>query len=485
MDAADKDSIALLSAREIAAGVRQRSLSAVEVFDAVADRIARYNGELNAIVRFDPALGRAQARDADARAAAGAALPLLGVPFTVKDTLWVRGLRATQGSKLFEQFVAPQDSCAVARLRAAGAVFIGATNCSEFAAKGVTENLLYGASRNPWNTTRTTGGSSGGSASAVAAGFGTFSLGADAGGSIRRPAAHCGVVGIKPSHGLVADSHGFTDASIGLSVVGPMARRVEDTALALQCMIGYDPADPLSIPLPQHMDIEREASHEPPHSLRIAFSADLGCDFTCDADVMCAMTAAVEALQQSGYRISRADPDWPPATATYEELACEQAALASLYGDALRTKQVEMDPVISDLIDAGARRSGAEVARAMLQRRAIHVSIAHFFDDFDLLLCPTAPVTAWPLDEDVPQTIGGRAAGFRGHAAFTPLFNIGGVPACSVPVGLVRGLPVGLQIVGPRFSDGRVLQFARLIERMFALTACPMVGEPQANPPLA
>ncbi|MDB5761059.1 MAG: gatA [Herminiimonas sp.] len=480
---ADKDSIALLPAREIAARVQQRSLSALDVFDAVVARIERYNGELNAIVRFDPAIGRAQAREADARAAAGETLPLLGVPFTVKDMLWTHGLKATQGSRLFENFVAPQDSCAITRLRAAGAVFVGTTNCSEFAAKGMTDNLLYGATCNPWDLSRTPGGSSGGSASAVAAGIGTFSLGTDAGGSIRRPAAHCGIVGFKPSHGIVADPHGFPDASMGLSVVGPMARTVDDAALVLQCIVGYAAADTLSIPLPQHGDIGREVLQEPQRSLRIAFSADLGCDFGCDTDVMQAIVAAVDALRHDGYSISHAHPAWPRDTATYEEMACEEAGLAALYGEALRSRQAEMDPVVAGLIERGSRRSGAEVAQALLQRRAIHAGIAHFFNDYDLLLCPTAPVTAWPINEGVPQAIGGRAAGLRGHAAFTPLFNIGGVPACSVPVGLVRGLPVGLQIVGPRFADGRVLQFARLVERMFALPACPLTGNPQKNSP--
>jgi aspartyl-tRNA(Asn)/glutamyl-tRNA(Gln) amidotransferase subunit A len=473
MSAADQD-IALLPAREIAARVQQRSLSALDVFEAVATRIERHNGELNAVVRFDPEIGRAQAREADARAAADVVLPLLGVPFTVKDMLWVDGLKATQGSRLFEHFVAPQDSVAVSRLRAAGAVFVGTTNCSEFAAKGMTDNLLYGATRNPWDLSCTTGGSSGGSASALAAGFGTFSLGTDAGGSIRRPAAHCGIVGLKPSHGIVADPHGFSDASMGLSVVGPMARTVDDAALVLQCIAGYDAADPLAVPRSQQGDIGREILQKPSRSLRIAFSADLGCGFGCDADVMQAMVAGVDALRDVGCHIAHADPAWPRDTATYEEMACEEAGLASLYGDALRSGQTEMDPAIAALIDRGRRRSGAEVAQTLLQRRAIHAAIARFFNDYDLLLCPTTPVTAWPIDEDVPQTIGGRPAGARGHAAFTPLFNIGGVPACSVPVGLVRGLPVGLQIIGPRFSDVRVLQFARLVERMFAMPACPL-----------
>jgi aspartyl-tRNA(Asn)/glutamyl-tRNA(Gln) amidotransferase subunit A len=477
--ASGPNSIALLSAQEIASAVHRRTLSAVKVFEATVERIERHNGQLNAIVRFDPEVGRSQAREADARATAGEKLPLLGVPFTVKDSLWVRGSLATQGSKLFENFIAPQDSLAVARLRSAGAVYIGATNCPEFAAKGVTENLLYGVTRNPWRTQDgkccTTGGSSGGSASAVAAGFGSFSLGTDAGGSIRRPAAHCGIVGFKPSHGLVPDPHGFTDASMGLSVVGPMARTAGDIALILRCIMGYDARDPQSILLPEHMTA-LDVMRLPSTGLRIAFSRDLGCGFSCDPDVMCAVESAVAMLRQRGFQVESTDPHWPAITATYEELACEEAGLASLYGDAWRAGSPKMDVTIGQLIDTGIRRSGVEIAQAMLRRRPIHESLARFFDEVDLLICPTAPVTAWPLDENLPQTIGGKPAGFRGHAAFTPLFNICGVPACSVPVGFVRGLPVGLQIIGPRFSDERVLQMARFIEQLLPQPSCPLAS---------
>ena len=352
------------------------------------------------------------------------------------------------------------DSHAVAKLRVAGAVYIGATNCSEFAAKGVTENLLYGPTHNPWRTpdsqTFTTGGSSGGSASAVAAGFGSFSLRTEPGGSIRRPASHCGIVGFKRSHGLVPHPHGFADARTGLSVVGPMARTAADVALIMRCISVYDAADPQSIPVPEQMTAF-DVMRLPSAGLRVTFSRDLGCGFARDPEVMNGMESAVAVLRQHGFHVLAADPHWPSNTATYEELASEEAGLASLYGQAQSDGGTTMDAAIAHLIDTGTRRSGVEVAAAMLQRRPIHAALARCFDEFDLLLCPTAPVTAWPLHENLPQTIGGTPVGVRGHAAFTPLFNICGVPACSVPVGPVGGLPVGLQIVGPRFSDGRAL----------------------------
>ena len=482
MDLRSSNELEHLSARDIAAKIRRRDVSAVEVFDAVTARIERYGEALNAIVRFDPAIGRAQAVAVDRRPADAEALPLLGVPFTVKDCLWVGGLPATQGSQLFRNFVAPRDSWCVARMRALGAVFVGATNCPEFAAKGVTDNLLYGKTRNPWDPTRTPGGSSGGAASAVASGFGALALGTDAGGSIRRPAAHCGVVGMKPTLGIIPDPHGFVDASLGLSTVGPLARNVEDAALMLESLLGYDPADPLSVPFRGDSRIGRVIVEAPRTSLRIAFSSDLGCDFRCDADVLDTIKTAVARLQSAGYRVTDADVNWPAFLPTYPELACEHAGLAALYGDGLNgLRSAEFDPVVRDQVAAGFGKTGVEIATAFLQRREIHASLAHFFAQFDLLLCPTTPVTAWPLDEDFPRVIGGRPAGPRGHAAFTPLFNICGVPACSVPAGFVNGLPVGLQIVGPRFEDARVLQMARLIEQLLALSLRPPLPTSRAD----
>ena len=474
MDLRSSNELALLSARDIAAKVQRHDLSAVEVFDAVTARIDRCDEALNAIVRFDPAIGRAQAVAVDRRPPDAEALPLLGVPFTVKDCLWVRGLPATQGSQLFRNFVAPRDAWCVARMRALGAVFVGATNCPEFAAKGVTDNLLYGVTRNPWDTARTPGGSSGGAASAVASGFGALALGTDAGGSIRRPAAHCGVVGMKPTLGIIPDPHGFADPSLGLSTVGPLARNVEDAALMLECLIGYDSADPLSVPFPGDSRIGRVVMEAPPKTLRIAFSSDLGCGFACDADVLDTIKAAIACLQAEGYHVTEAAVHWPPYIATYPELACEQGGLAALYGDAFNSaRNADFDPMVGNQVAAGFRKTGAEIASAFLQRREIHASLAHFFDEFDLLLCPAAPVIAWPVTEVFPRVIGGKPAGPRGHAAFTPLFNICGVPACSVPAGFVRSLPVGLQIIGPRFADARVLQTARLIEQMLALPLRP------------
>ena len=446
-----------LSAREIAARVGARTIAARAMVAAFVGRIERFNPRLNAIIGFDAAAALEEADGVDARLAAGESLPLAGVPFTVKDKLWVGGRRATQGSKIFADFQAPRDAWAVARLRALGAVVIGITNCSEFACKGITTNPLHGGTRNPWALDLTPGGSSGGAAAATAARFAPLALATDAGGSVRRPAAHTGLVGLKPSQGVIPQPWGFAEPNLGISVTGVLARDVADAQLAFEHLLGHHPADAFSLPA----TLERDLS-----SARLAWSPRLGCGFAIDADVLQAFEGVIAALRAAGHQIALADPQWPPGTREYPLVAIQQAGLAALFADTLDARRADFDPDIAAQIDAGRRHSGSEIARLMLQREAIAASLAAFFETSDLLLCPTAPVTAWPLEQLGPAQIGGAPAGPRGHAGFTPLFNYCGVPAISVPVALVRGLPIGLQIVGPRFADLRVLAFASEVERM-------------------
>lgn len=455
-----------MSARELAARVASGTLRATEVARHFIDRVERLNPALNAIVQFDARQVLDDAAAVERRLASGETLPMAGVPFTVKDNLWVEGRHIAQGSRLFEDFVAPRDAWAVARLRARGAVVLGITNCSEFACKGVTSNLLYGATRHPIDPTLTPGGSSGGAVSALAAGLGLLALGTDAGGSTRRPAAHCGLVGFKPSPGLIPHPWGFAEPNYGLSVIGVMARSVADGAWLYDQLLAYDAGDPAGVPIGVGLDASPSLDAPLPEGLRIAWSPQLGCDFAIDADVLAVLQSRIDALRAEGWRIADADPPWPREAREYPLLALQQAGLHALYGHRLAEERERIDPVLVQQIEAGARVTPADVARALRLRQRIGASLARFFESFDVLLCPTTPVTAWPLDQLGPPTIGGRPAGPRGHAAFTPLFNYCGVPACSVPAGEVRGLPVGLQVVAPCYEDARVLQCARRIETL-------------------
>jgi len=454
------------SARECAAQVVAREISAVDVARYFIERVQRLNPALNAIVQFDPAAVLAQAQGIDQRLAAGEQLTMAGVPITVKDNLWVQGCTITQGSKLFADFKPPRDAWAVARLRERGALLLGVSNCSEFACKGVTSNLVYGTTRHPMNPKLTPGGSSGGAVAALASGLGLLALGTDAGGSIRRPAAHCGLVGHKPTQGMVPHPWGFAEPNYGVSVIGMLARNAADCAWLYDQLISFDACDVAAPPLEVALYASDTVRADPPRSLRIAWSPHLGCGYAIDADVLAALELRVQALRLAGWHVDVADPAWPAGIHEYPLAALQHAGLFALYGDRLATERADIDPVLVQQIESGSMCTPAELARVLCLREHISTSLLRFFENYDLLLCPTAPVTAWPIEQLGPPVIGGMPAGPRGHAAFTPLFNYCGVPACSVPAGLVRSLPVGLQIVAPRFEDARVLQMAALIERL-------------------
>ena len=457
------------TARGCAARVAARELRAVDVARFFIARVERMNPALNAIVGFEPEAALAEASAVDRRLDAGETLPMAGVPVSIKDNLWVEGRRITQGSRLYADFIAPRDAWAVARLRERGAFVLGITNCSEFACKGVTDNLVYGATRHPMDPLLTPGGSSGGAVSALAAGLGLLALGTDAGGSVRRPAAHCGLVGHKPSQGLVPHPWGFAEPNYGVSVVGMLARNVGDCAWLFDQLIGFDAGDPSAPPLAVGLQASAGIGVDPPRTLRIAWSPQLGCGYPIDADVLAQIKSRVALLRDAGWKVVDADPAWPAGIRDYPLAALQHAGMHALYGDKLEARRADIDPPLAEQIEAGAALTAGDLAAVLRLREHISASLLRFFDTHDLLLCPTAPVTAWPLEQVGPPVIGGLPAGPRGHAAFTPLFNYCGVPACSVPAGLVRGLPVGLQIVAPRFEDARVLQMAALIERLSAL----------------
>ncbi len=455
-----------MPARAVANAVANGDLSAREVAHSVLQRLAAVNPALNAVIGHDADWTLAQAEAVDRRMAAGEALPLAGVPITVKDNIWVGGRRITQGSLAFKDFVAPQDAWAVQRLVSLGAVIVGITNCSEFACKGVTNNLVHGITRSPWDLRLTPGGSSGGAVSATAAGIGALALATDAGGSTRRPAAHTGLVGMKPTFGLIPCGPGFDEPNFGLSVMGQIGRDVADVALMWQSLLGYSHGDWGSQAGGAALPALPALQEPPPRTLRIAWSADLGCGFAVDADVRAALEALVRRLEADGYTIEEAAPAWPAGVREYPLLKLQQAGLAALHGAALDADPAILDPDIAAQVRLGRQHSAQDIASVLILREHIYAAYAAFFQRHDLLLCPTTPTVSWPVEQLGPAEIGGQPAGPRGHAIFTPLFNYAQAPACSVPAGLARGLPVGLQVVGPRYGDAGVLAMAAHLERL-------------------
>jgi aspartyl-tRNA(Asn)/glutamyl-tRNA(Gln) amidotransferase subunit A len=449
-------------AAAIAAAVRTGKAKARDVAEAAIARVEARNKDLTAIVDFNPAEARAAADAVDARRKQGFDGPILGVPYTVKDTTWVAGRRVTNGSLLYKDFIPPRDALAVERLRNAGGVFLGMTNTPEMAAKGHTENKVYGPSRHPMNTALTPGGSSGGAAAALAAGFTPIALGTDGGGSGRRPASHCGVVGLKTSAGAIPSPFGFGGAYGPLyGVVAPMGRTVADARAAFEAMAGPDPRDPHSVAL---LDVP------PPANPRIAVSPRLGLDVAVDPDVMAAFAVAVSKLRASGWRIEDADITWPEGTNEGAFGAVNAAASALLFGEReARDKNLFGDNV-TGLIERGRTVAGTDVVAAFRFADACARAVAAFFTEYDYLLTPTTACVAWPVEQTYPRIIENRAAGPRGHAAFTPLFNLALTPGISVPCGSGRdGLPVGLQIVAPRLHDRPLLAMAQRAEMALRL----------------
>jgi aspartyl-tRNA(Asn)/glutamyl-tRNA(Gln) amidotransferase subunit A len=448
----------------IASRVQSRLISAVSVAQAAIEKVNARNAELNALIQFDANLVLQESARVDQRIAAGEKLPLAGVVFTAKDNLWVKDRRVSQGSKLFSDFIAPRDAWAVARCRELGAVLLGVTNCSEFACKGITENLLFGATRHPHNLELTPGGSSGGAVAALAAGMGHFALATDAGGSTRRPAAHCGLVGFKPSPGLIPHPWGFVEPNFGQSVIGLITHTVEDNFYLFKHLAKYDAADSAGVP------IEVDWSTKPAvNKLRIAWSLDLGLNFAVDDGVKDSLLTCIAKLRASGIEISEAAPQWPDlGTGEYPLLALQQAGLYALYGNRPAADRALIDPDLDIQIEAGAMQTPHRLMEVLRLQQAMSRSLSRFFDDYDVLLCPTSPVVAWKQGQLGPPTIGGRPASARGHAAFTPFFNACGAAACSVPIDKVQGLPVGIQIAAPRLEDARVFSVARIIEDLYA-----------------
>ncbi|AHL75345.1 amidotransferase [Stutzerimonas stutzeri] len=458
----------LAGAVELAARVRCGETRAEAIAERQLARIAGLNPSLNALVQVDENDVRRQAALIDTRCAAGENLPLAGVPVTIKDNLWLEGQISTCGSWLYRNHRAQRDSWAVARLRQAGALLVGVSNCSEFACKGVTDNRVYGATCNPWDLTRTPGGSSGGAAAAVAAGLGMLALATDAGGSARRPAAHCGVVGMKPSVSRVADPWGFPVIGRELNVIGQLGRRVADVALMLEVLTGSHPADRFSAPMPT-------LARRPIERLRIGYSLDLGLGYAVDADVAARIEQTVRRLQSAGLQIEPVVPHWPKALPAASLLAAQHAELAAHFGEAYRADSSCFDPAIAEQIEAGFSVPATQLVALAALRDALVDTTAALFETVDLLLCPTVPVEAWSREVLGPSMIGGRPANPRGHAVFTPLFNQVGVPALSVPCGLgAQGMPLGLQIVGPRFHDDDVLRLGAFVEDILALELAPL-----------
>jgi Asp-tRNA(Asn)/Glu-tRNA(Gln) amidotransferase A subunit family amidase len=473
------DDLFFESAGSIAGRIKAGQATAVETAEAFLRRIDDENPRINAFVTVTYDLALEAAAKCDAAAAEGRSLgPLHGVPVAIKDLGDARaGVRSTFGSSPLRDYVSTDTSIFIQRLEDAGAIIVGKTNAPEFGHKGVTDNFVSGPTRNPFDTTRNSGGSSGGAAAAVAAGMVPIAQGTDGGGSVRIPASWCGIYGLKPSFGRIADvarPNAFITAS-PYSSVGPLARSVDDAALMLSVMAGPDARDPLSLPA-----TESSLATVAPDGLkgkRIGFSADLG-GFPVDPAVAAVVAQSLEALERAGAIVEPVSMVLP---ADQFELALLWGRLmGGLYSDTLAGLRDEgydllgdhldeLTPALRDMLVAAQSRSAMDARADEHLRSAVLDSIEDAFAGFDLLASPTLAITAVENRTDGlttgPSEIGGVPVDPSIGWCLTYPFNFTGHPAASLPAGLSNGLPVGLQLVAPRHQDAALLAASSAFER--------------------
>ena len=460
------DDLLWRSALELASLIRTKEVSPVEVADLVLARIAALNPRLNAFCHVAADAARTAAREAEIAVVKGEPLGLLhGVPFSVKDVLDTRGIPTTHGSRLFADGVPDRDAVAVGLLRAGGAVIVGKTTTSEFGHKAITESPLFGITRNPWNLDCTPGGSSGGAAAAVASGLGPVAIGTDGGGSVRIPAAFCGVFGFKPSYGRVP-VYPASPAWRHVSHIGPIARTVRDAAAVLDVIAGSDDRDRHSLPGTDGPYLE--ACDAEVKGWHVAWSADLGYAAVAPEVRALCENAAAE-FESLGCHVEVVSPGWENPEEWFSTLVAAQ--FYAEWSDRLPAAEAMMDRSLVKFIRRGGAVSAREYLVAATAAEAYWDEVRGFLERFDILLTPTVAVSPFAAGAVPPREIAGEAVSVLGWMPYTYPFNLTGQPAASVPVGFdPAGLPVGLQVVGRRHADRMVLAAARAFE-----AACPWI----------
>ena len=469
-------SLAGTSARELARLIASRAVSPVEVLDAHVKVIEAINPKLNAFVTLAVEQARDAARGAEAAVMKGEALgPLHGLPTGIKDNALTAGMRTTFGSLLYRDNVPTEDAEVVRRLKAAGAIVLGKTNLPEFATGANTVNELFGATRNPWNPALSAAGSSGGAAVAAATGMVPFAHGTDFGCSIRMPASFCGIVGIRPTPGLVPNTPTALPWEPG-GVHGPLARDAEDAALMLDAMVGFSRLSPISAAPPWRSALAELERNEDIKGLRAAYVSDIaGIGVEAEIDSIC--RGAALALAKRGAQVEEIAFDASDGRDAYRTwrgfvIAGQNyrrlGKLASL-GDNLRRN-----------IEAGLKLTSLDYAAAAEKRLETYHRFNALFERFDVLLTPCSPVRQFPVEQNFPDRINGRVLeDYTDWFASNSLITLVSLPAASAPAGLSQdGLPVGMQIVAPRFEEPLILRVAREIHRQSGVGRPPLSAAP-------
>lgn len=445
--------------------VRRKQVSPVELVEAHLARIAELNPKLNAFVHLDAERVRGDARAAEAVVTRGDPLgPLHGVPITIKSSIDVAGLRCEAGTKLRAGYVATNDAPLVQRLRRAGALILGTTNTPDLLMAWETDNLLYGRTNNPWDLTRTPGGSSGGEAAAISSGCSAGGVGSDGGGSIRVPAHFSGICGLKPTPGRVPITGHFPSA-VGpfalLGVVGPMARTVSDVQAMLEVMAGTDDGDPCAAPVPLRTPAQEEL-----RQVRIGYFEDDG-RTPVTAETRVAVCTAASALQQAGFQVA---PFRPEGLELARQLWWKLFGVAGgmLLGPMMQGRESELSRILTEFsawVAAEPPLSAQDLLDVWIQRDLVRMQVFAQMREFPVLLCPAGALPAFRHGER-SWTIDGKTVEYLDAWSYTQWFNLLGTPAAVVPVGRSpEGLPIGVQIVGRPWEEELVMAVAAQVEK--------------------
>jgi amidase len=460
-------------ARELARLIRTRAVSPVEVLDAHLDVIERLNPKLNAIVTLAADESRAAARRAEDAVMKSETLgPLHGLPIAIKDVTPTAGIRTTFASPLYRDHIPAEDAEVVRRLKAAGAIVLAKTNTPEFACGAHTDSALFGPARNPWNPDLSPAGSSGGSAVAVAAGMVPLAQGTDFGGSVRVPAAFCGIVGLRPTPGLIPN-HPMPLAWDPGQVHGPLARDAEDAALMLDAMVGASRLSPSSVPAPWGSALaELERRGDAAKGLRVAYVADIA-GIGVEPEIASICRDAALALRTAGAQVEEIAFDAGDGRAPYQTwrgfwMVGQQYERLNQIGEFGRN--------LKGSVEAGMKLTALDLAAAEQKRQEIFHRFRDLFERFHVLVTPAAPVKPFPVEMSFPDRVNGRPLeNYIDWMAPTFLITLVSLPAATAPAGLMGDqLPVGMQIVAPRFEEPLILNVARLIHRASGVGWPPM-----------
>jgi amidase len=450
------------TATELARSIREHEVSAAEVMEHHLERIGEWNPRINAIVTLLPEQAMERARAADEKFRRGKEVgPLHGLPVAHKDLVPTKGVRTTYGSSVYSNHVPDADALIVERLRKAGAITVGKTNTPEFGAGSQTFNKVFGATVNPYDTTKTCGGSSGGAAAALACGMLPIADGSDVGGSLRNPASFCNIVGMRPSVGRVPSWPGLA-AWFPLATEGPMARTVDDVALMLSAMAGPDPRSPVALPEPGAVfadPLDRDFS-----GVRVAWSPDLG-GIPVDPQVTAVIEKALPVFENLGCAMEVAESDFSGADEIFTTWRAWYYELN--YGHLLRDHRDKLKGTVVWNIEAGQRLTGPQLGRAEKQRTELYHRVREFMEVYEFLILPVVQVPPFDVDQPYVTEINGiEMSNYIEWMKSCYYITVTGLPAISVPCGFTpEGLPIGLQIVGRYRDDLGVLQLARAFEQ--------------------